>query len=34
MSKKQEDNSVTDEEFKIFINALFGKYSGPSYIPE
>jgi hypothetical protein len=34
MSEKQEENNVTDEEFKIFMNALFGKYSGPSYLPE
>jgi hypothetical protein len=34
MSEKQEDNIVTDEEFNTFINALFGKYNGPSYLPE
>jgi len=28
------DNKVTDEEFQIFIDALFGPYKGGGYNPE
>jgi len=41
MSEKQEDNiinfpqnKVTDEEFQVFLNALFGPYKGGGYNPE
>ena len=42
MSEKMEDNvinlpindKVTDEEFFVFMNALFGPYKGGGYNPE
>jgi hypothetical protein len=27
-------NEITDEDFAIFMNALFGPYKGPRYNPE
>jgi len=28
------DNKVTDEEFQLFMDALFGPYKGGGYNPE
>jgi hypothetical protein len=30
----KEENKVTDEEFKMFLNALLGPYKGGGYNPE
>ena len=27
-------DEITDEDFQVFLNALFGKYKGPGWNPE